>query len=336
MATELGRRALLVGAGAVGARAARQLTSLGPLRSLDVADLDDTQAAAVAATIGEPVRAVTVDALAPDAGDVVMLASGGEHRGFAERALEHNAHVVSASDDPDDVAALLDLDAEARERGCHVVVGAGFSPGLSCVLVARAAMTFEHVDEVHVARVGTGGPACAHGHHDSLAGVVHEWWDGRWIPRRAGSGRQLCWFPDPVGGVDCYRAVAPDRLLLVDAVPGVERVSARVAATRRDRVTAHLPMLRRPHPEGGVGAIRVEVRGRRGAAHDEMVLGAVDRPALAAGTVVALAARWVLDGRLRRTGAGGLAALADPVPFLAALAERGIKAATFEGAAASA
>ena len=35
--------------------------------------------------------------------------------------------------------------------------------------------------------------------------------------------------------------------------PACARVSARLSATRRDRVTARLPMLRRPHPEGTLG-----------------------------------------------------------------------------------
>jgi hypothetical protein len=80
----------------------------------------------------------------------------------------------------------------------------------------------------------------------------------------------------------------------------------------------------------------VEVRGRRGPTFDERVLGAVDRPALAAGTVGALAARWVLERRMRRPGAAGLASLVEPASFLAALAERGVKAAAFEPAAAAA
>ena len=90
-------------------------------------------------------------------------------------------------------------------------------------------------------------------------------------------------------------------------------------------------MLRRPHPEGGLGALRVEVRGRRGTARDEYVLGAIDRPAVAAGAVAALAAAWIGEGRLSRPGAGGLAELTEPTPFLASLAERGVKAAVFEG-----
>src|SRR3546814_6619520 len=76
----------------------------------------------------------------------------------------------------------------------------------------------------------------------------------------AGSGRELCWFPDPIGAEDCYRAELPDAVLLVPHFPLVDRVTARLSATRRDRITAHLPMLRKPHPEGLVGAVRVEVR----------------------------------------------------------------------------
>ena len=63
-----------------------------------------------------------------------------------------------------------------------------------------------------------------------------------------------------------------------------------------------------------------------------MVLGALDRPAVAAGAVAALATRWAVDGRLP-AGAAGLASLTDPVPFLSALAEVGIKAAIFDGSA---
>jgi hypothetical protein len=91
-------------------------------------------------------------------------------------------------------------------------------------------------------------------------------------------------------------------------------------------------MLRKPHPEGLVGAVRVEVRGRRAGVQDVTVLGALDRPAVAAGAVAALSARWALQGRLP-TGAFGLGAVSDPVPFLAELAQVGIKAAIFDGAA---
>ena len=171
-------------------------------------------------------------------------------------------------------------------------------------------------------------------HHRALATEVVDWRDGAWARRSGGSGRELCFFPDPVGGQDCYRAAVPDALLLAPAFAGVQRVTARMAATRRDRMTSRLPMLRPPHPEGVIGGVRVEVRGRRGPTQDIRVLGAIDRPAVAAGAVAAVAAVWAAEGRLARPGAGGLAELLDePVPFLHELARRGVKAAVFEGAA---
>lgn len=323
-------RVLVVGAGAVGARAARQLLFLGPLDDLVVADTDAGVAQGVADSLGGPAR-VAYDLESVEAGDVVVLAMPGSHGQLAREAMQRGAHVVSTADAVAAVQELLDLDDEAASRGLRLVVGAGFSPGLTCVLAALGGRAFERVEEIHVAKVGTGGPACAHQHHDALAGQAIDWRDGAWERRRGGSGRELCWFPDPVRGVDCYRASLPDTLLLVDAFPGVRRITARMGASRRDRLTAHLPMLRRPHPEGDFGAVRVEVRGVEGVALDDRVFGAVDRPAVAAGVVAAMAARWALDGRLSRAGAASLARLVEPGPFLAALADRGLKVAVFEG-----
>ena len=323
-------RIAVLGAGAVGARAVRQLSSTGDVGSVTVCDTAAGRAEAVVEAMADP----RVRVGEPDGADVAIVAlPPGAHRHAAERLLEQGCSVVSTSDGVDDVRGLLSLGAEARERGRTVLVGAGFAPGLSCVLAAHAAAAFDEVDEIHVARVGTGGPSCARQHHRALAGEALDWRDGAWVRRRAGSGRELCWFPDPVGAEDCYRAAVPDALLLVPAFPGVQRVTARMGANRRDRLTARLPMLRPPHPEGGPGAVRVEVRGRRGTVRDVTVLGAMDRPALAAGATAALAATWVAEGRIPTTGATGLAGAVEPLPFLAELARRGVKAAAFEGAA---
>jgi hypothetical protein len=260
------------------------------------------------------------------------LATPTGHRAAAEAALEEGAHVVSAASDVSQVRALLDLDAEARERDVAVVVGAGFSPGLSCILARHAAAGFDVIDEVHVAKVGTGGAACARTRHDSLSEDATDWRDGGWVRRRGGTGRELCWFPDPIGALDCYRGGLPEALLLAPAFAGVQRVTGRLAATRRDRLTSRLPMLRAPHAEGGIGAIRVEIRGRRGQVRDAVVLGAIDRPAVASGTLAAVVATWAAEGRLYRSGAAGLAELVeDAAPFLGELSRRGVRAARFVG-----
>jgi saccharopine dehydrogenase-like NADP-dependent oxidoreductase len=329
----------VVGAGAVGARAARQLASTADVDRIIVSDPDDAKVETIVQALGaDRAGATTGDEqtaeVHPDVSVAVLAGPRTTHTALARRYLEAQVPVVSVADDIDDVRALLELDDLARARGVSVVVGAGFAPGLTCVLAAHAAALFEQIDEIHVAKVGTGGPACASTHHRALGSSALDWRDGAWVKRRAGSGRELCWFPDPIGGEDCYRAALPDALLLAPAFAGVERITARLGANRRDRVTARFPMLRPPHPEGGLGAVRVEVRGWRGAGRAVHVLGSMDRPAVAAGAVVALAAVTAGRGELRRTGAGGLAEMVEPVPFLAELARRGVKAAVFEGAAA--
>ena len=326
-------KAVVVGSGAVGARVARQLLGVEALDRILLVDSDPARAEAAAGSLGPPcaVAGWDPDVLASD--DVVVLAAPAPHHELGRAAVERGAHVVSVSDTIEDVRRLLDIDPLARQNDCTVTVGAGFAPGLTCLLARHAAAGFDHVDEVHVAKAGTGGPACARQHHQALTGEALDWRDGAWAPRRGGSGRELCWFPEPLGALDCYRAALPDALVLVPAFAGVRRVTVRVAATRRDRLTARLPMMRQPHPEGLLGAARVEVRGRRGPATDVRVLGALDRPAIVAGTVAGLAANWALGDRLARNGAGGLAEMvAEPVPFLQELARRGIRAAAFEGA----
>lgn len=318
-----------MGVGATGARAARQLASTDAVDTVVVADADPAQRRKVADLLGA--GAEVSDAEVPEA-DVVLIASpAGSQAALGAQALRQGSSVVATGDDVADVRSLLDLDAEAVERARTVIVGAGFAPGLSCLLARHAMSALDDADEVHVAKVGTGGPACAEQHHLALGSDGLDWRDGGWVSRTGGSGRELCWFPEPVGGRDCYRAAVPDPLLLVDAFPDLIRVTARIAANRRDRLTSRLPMMRRPHPEGGPGAIRVEVRGARGGGRDVVVYGAMDRPAVAAGAVAAVAARAVGDGTIARRGAFGLAALEDPLPLLADLADRGIRAAAFEG-----
>ncbi len=321
---------LLIGAGAVGARAARQLVEADDVDEVVIVDPDAERRAAVVHSTGN--KATDGGGLADrsDVDAVLLSGPNGTHVSAARHHVALGRPVVSCADGIDDVQGLLELGADAEEQGVALVAGAGFSPGYTCLLARHAAGSFDQVDEIHVARSGTGGPACARAHHAALTGTAVDWRDGDWLRRRAGSGRELCWFPDPIGAEDCYRAELPDAFLLVPAFPDASRVTARLSATRRDRVTAHLPMLRNPHPEGLVGAVRVEVRGKRAGVQDVTVLGALDRPAVAAGAVAALAARWAVRGHLP-SGAIGLAAIEDTVGFLTELAHVGIKAAAFDG-----
>lgn len=324
----------VIGAGVVGKRVARQLAASGVVDRLILgARRPERLHGFVRQLIG-----VDIEVIAPGplpAVDVTVLAQPiGGHAELADEALENGSHVVSVSDSIKDVEALLDLDAAATKADRSIIIGASFSPGLSCLLARHAGSKFDRVEEVHVARMGTGGPACQRQLHRARTKEAIEWRDGNWSKRPGGTGRELVWFPDPLGARDCYRAALPDALLLSHHFPDADRISAKIAGTRRDRFTAWLPMLRSPHSDGGPGAIRIEVRGMRGGIRATDVIGAIDYPSTVAGAIAAIAAEWSILESLP-SGSWSLGMLDDPVPWLLELEDRGIKAAVYEGISTS-
>src|SRR5262249_31428730 len=154
-------------------------------------------------------------------------------------------------------------------------IGAGFSPGLTCLLARHAVNALDVIDEIHIAKSGTGGPACARQHHRPLRSDGVEWRNQTWEKRRGGTGSEVRCVSDPVGGLDCYQGALPEPLLILPAFAGLVRCTAKVSATRRDMGTKWLPMLRRPHPEGMIGGVRVEVRGWKGTTREVIVYGAL-------------------------------------------------------------
>jgi hypothetical protein len=238
-------RIALIGHGVTGSRIAQRIPLMIPDARLIHVDTRDRTRAATAL--------VGVSA--------AVIASAGPHAEIARELIDRQIATVSIADQLDDVSELLELDDAATLSQVPLVVGAGMSPGLSGLLARYLADQLTSCAEIHVAEHGTAGPECARQHHRALAGSALGFHDGEWIRRTAGSGRELCWFPEPVGSYDCYRAELASPLLLRGVFTDVDRLSARISANRRDRLTARLPMLRRPHSEGGIGALRIEVRG---------------------------------------------------------------------------
>lgn len=241
----------LVGHGVTGSRVAGHLLD----HHLRVAAYDPVAFPPKAGLVrvGDPTDLATCDA--------VVLCSPRPQQPLAERFLAAGVPVVAIADDLDDLVGLVHLHQAAQAAGVPLLVGAGMAPGLSGLLARYVAEQVHTVEELHVAIHGTAGPACAHQHHRALGDTALGWHDGEWTEPPGGSGRELIWFPEPIGAHDCYRAAVGDPMLLRRAFPQAQRVSARVSATRRDRLTARLPMLTPPHPAGDLGAVRVEARG---------------------------------------------------------------------------
>lgn len=320
-------RLAVIGLGASGSEVVRQVR-IGRPEAIGVYDVDQTRVLEHVAH-----RGTTATSMLGEGADVVVLATpSGSHAGLARSILASGRHVVSLSDHPGDVAELLDLHGEAVDAGRSVLVGAGFAPGLTCLLARHASDLLDSVEVVSVAKSGTGGPACAREHHRAMKHPGHEFHHGTWVMRAAGSGRELVWFPEPIGALDCYRGDLPSPLLLQRVFPDADRLTSRVSATRRDRFTSRLPMLRPPHADGGPGAVRVEVRGRRHGGVETIVYGVSAHPAAAAGAVAAVAALSIGEGSTPH-GAYGLGEHPGFFALLAALRGRDLRAQTYEGTA---
>ena len=284
---------------------------------------------------GAPRRTVVVGQAADlSVTDVVVLCQPHPHAQLAAEYVNAGVSVVSMSADVNDVRVLIDLDDVARRSGVALIVGAAMSPGLSALLADHLSRQLHGAEEIHVATHGTAGPACAAQHHEALGETAIGWHDGTWIERPGGSGRELNWFPEPIGARDCYRAALADPILLHRTFPQASRISARVSGTRRDRLTARLPMLTPPHAAGDLGAVRVEVRG---AAPDggrlTVIAGASGPTGDLAGAVATACVESCLAGTL---GPGvhlvGSPAL-DPPAMLRRVVDLGVRLQEFTGVA---
>jgi len=90
-------------------------------------------------------------------------------------------------------------------------------------------------------------------------------------------------------------------------------------------------MLRSPHPEGKLGAVRVEARGKKGMGWNGRILGAAAAPGFAAAAVVVSTLELIGAGSVDRTGVAGLSEVVESGEFLEVLGEKGIVCQEFAG-----
>ena len=254
-------RALVIGAGAVGTKVAQQLLSSNAVDKILLRDTSPEKLGVASKTIGSRVEVEHFPFSQNMDADLVVVASPrGTQLEAVKRAISLRRPTVVVSDGLSETVSILNLEKEAYKLGVPVVVGTGFAPGLSCILTAYGKTLLEQTEEIHISKMGTGGPACALVHHRALSRMSFGWREGKWDKRLGGSGRELLWFPEPVGPQDCYHAALSDPVLLHNAFPEVSRISAKMAAPRRDRCTAFFPLLTPPHDEAAIGAITEEIR----------------------------------------------------------------------------
>jgi hypothetical protein len=324
---------LIIGVGAVGDRAGRELAETPGIDRILIADRRRERAEGLRRHIGARASVVEWSPRHPIPAEVDVIACAlppGDDVPLVLAALDARIPVATSGDEHDGIATLLRLDGEARDRGVTVLAGCGLAPGLSDVLAAHAATLLDSVDEIHVARAGIAGAkseASLRRVHSDRATEVR---GGELTEVRRRTTHELVFFPDPVGAQECEMVgVGVD--LLHDAFPGVDRITVR-AVEPPPRAKG---LFSREDPGGRWGATKVEVWGRLGDVRVPVVYGAAGRTATVGGTVLAVATAALagvlpaLDGQ--RHGVHGLASVVAPTAFLAELAGRGVTAARFEG-----
>lgn len=142
----------------MGRWAVRAITRLGSAARLLIADLDFARAEQVAAEVGPPCQAISLDATDPRAlrevfsrQDVVLNTMGpfALYSGpILSAAIEEDCDYLDIDDDWESTVAAFELDGTARERGLRVIKGLGGSPGTSNLLARLAAERLDRVDEL--------------------------------------------------------------------------------------------------------------------------------------------------------------------------------------------
>lgn len=338
----------VVGAGATGARAARQLAASPEVARVVLYDPQASAARSAAESLGERASvAAGVENLLARC-DVVVIAAPGPQLDLAVAAVGHGAHVVSTSTS----AELFQADAAARAASRSVVVGAGFCPGFSDLVLASLAQRLETVSEVEVASLGGGGVACSEERAGARRGAAQRWSGGAFVTVKERTPLDR-WFPPPIGMKLCVPSAGAVVPLAVEAFAGLKRASYLVAAGQGARLVdagmgiaesrlakpldvamavarAGRRLVARPSAEDEIGAFAIEVTGTTSGRSEVLLAGAIDRPAVAAGTVAAAVAVRACTAGMGAPGAHGVTWERGGVaPLMAELWSRGVRAAVF-------
>jgi len=215
----MSKRAIVLGAGLMGAEIARDLASDPAIDRVTVMDVDQGRLARLAAASAK------IDGCSLDVTDTEALADAIAGHDVAAASLPHGCGLgalqaaIAAAVPVVDIAgpqpeARLALDEAANRAGIVVIPGCGLAPGLSNILAYRAAMELEDPESI-IIKVGglpqhpvppfnyrvvytveTVLETCA-----EPALVIR---DGRITRVPALSDLETCRFPDPVGEAECF------------------------------------------------------------------------------------------------------------------------------------
>lgn len=357
---------VLGGTGDMGRRAALDLSRSSDVATLTVTSRSLAKAEALAQSLGKKAQAAAIDANDRDAlvrlmrsHDVVAGAVGPYYLyevPLAQAAIDAGIPYTSLCDDYDAAAAVIELDATAKDAGVTILTGAGWTPGITNMLVRQAAEQLDQADEAHISWAASASDSDGHAvlFHmlHILTGNVPTYINGRQSTVPAGSGRIPVDFGNGLGTVTVYHVGHPEPVTLPRFVPNLQTVTlrgglreeylnllgrliGRLGLTRthaqRTRLVGLLArttgLLKRvgamPNPISG---LHIEVRGRKAGRRVSITFRATGHMADLTALPLSVTALMMGRGEISQPGVfapEGLHSL-DPQTFFDELAQRGI------------
>ena len=355
---------ILGGAGDMGEKVVREVAGKTG-HEVVIADYNLPRASRLAQELGVNARQVDVrerPALLEVLGDAVLVVNcvGPFYRFAAPVALaaiEAGVDYIDICDDDDATLNLLSLDGLARRKGVGLLVGMGWTPGLSNIMVTHAARKLDRVDDIDITWVGSTSDS------EGLAVIKHVvhavtrktpmFLNHQWTGVEALSGVRETEFPAPIGKVSAYFCGHPEPVTIPRFLDGVSNVTLRgyllpheiqnvirafivlemVDNERKidvlsDLLQPLLPVLSRLGETAAppLSGVKVEVTGTVGNERKTVSLCVVDSMERLTGIPPALAALNVLRGELRLLpGVHAPESYIDPEMFIAQLAGREIE-----------
>jgi len=278
----------------------------------------------------------------------------------AKAAIKAGVPLVDINDDYTTTFEMFELNEEARKAGVAIILGLGASPGVTNVLVRAAANQLDEVEEIHTAWVMSGsdpgGLALSYHLLYSLSGRALTYQDGKLIEVRSFvDGRERLAFPEPVGALDVFHIGHPESITLSRVFKGARIADDKATfnpAVVNDWIVSLGTMAREaggPVRVNGQeidpwdfaaglftkrcqslkdvsqqGALRVEVKGRKGNKTKKIFFSTAGRIAQGTGIPASIGAQMLAEGKIEGIGVLPPEACIEPNEFLYELLSRNV------------
>ncbi|RJQ08137.1 MAG: saccharopine dehydrogenase [Bacillota bacterium] len=241
-ARESGKPVVVVlgGAGDMGYRVVKELVARGNTKVV-IADYRFERARKLAVEQGRDTEALFVDANVRDSlvgvleGAAVAVNCIGPFYRYAEKVglacIQAGVSMVDICDDDDATVRMLALEGLARRGGVMLVVGVGWTPGISNLLAMKAASELDEAHDCDITWVGStadseGQAVVLHVLH-AITRATPSYIDRGWVDLPALTRHRWVDFPRPIGRVKAYVCGHPEPLTIPRYMPQLRSVVLR-------------------------------------------------------------------------------------------------------------